>query len=515
MNILLLEMTMRNFKGVKDFTIRLDGHNANLKGRNESGKTTVYDAFLFLFTGKDSLGSCDAAAFKPRTKDGAEIHMLDTTVEATLSVDGKPHVFKKILTENWVKKRGQEEQEFSGNTISCWIDEVSSSITEYKRYIDNIIPEETFKLITNSAYFMSMPWQKRREKLFEMAGAKSDIVMMQENAEFTGLIEILNGRKIDDYKKIVKARISEYGKQIEAIPGRIDENTRQLPDDKADYATLEMDKVLVQEKINKVDAELFKVQESLKGYAEKQRGLSALRRRREDVIYNLMNAANKKRTEAIQKRDSVLGQIFHEEAAARINEALIEKNTADVDAKADQIISLRVEWTENYNSEFAQPADDSFICPTCGQDLPAEQKENMIADAKAKLETEKAKKLAEITTKGQRLAREKQTIVDILAGEKIKAETTQKKIEELKASLPELNALIDAPADEPADYSEDPIAVKLATQITAMEAELDTPQEDKTAALLEEKKGYEAELKEIDRALDRRQDIENIKARIE
>jgi exonuclease SbcC len=513
MNIRLISLGIQNFKGIKSRFIDFDGNDAVISGFNEAGKTTVEDAFLYCITGKDSLGKVDAKAFKPMTSDGEEIHFLETIVECVLDIDGVRHTFKKMLKENWIKKRGQEEQEFSGNTVSCWIDEVPHSITEYKKYIDSIIPEETFKLITNSMYFMTLPWKDRREILFKMAGAKSDVELMKENEQFKGLLEYLNGRMVDDMKKIVKDRVKDLDKQIDAIPGRIDENVRALPDDKTDYSALEKQAADIQADINTIDEELQSVQKRLDVYEEKQKKIMNLRQQREKCIGDQMESDLKERNRAKEARNDILREINHYEKSVIMSDNLISGFENNIEALDKELAALRDEWAKINESEPVELPEDAFICPTCGQALPEDQKENMIMEARAKFETEKAEALTSITENGKRKAAEKQKYQRMLDDEQVKLDETNAKIVALKAKLPAFDAVIDAPETD-TDYSEDPFVKSLAAQIEELEKEISMPQEDKSAALLEKKKALNEELASVNKTLAGRQIAEDIKDRI-
>lgn len=44
----LLKLTLQNFKGIRDFTLDLDGRSASVYGRNGLGKTTLKDAYFWL-----------------------------------------------------------------------------------------------------------------------------------------------------------------------------------------------------------------------------------------------------------------------------------------------------------------------------------------------------------------------------------------------------------------------------------------------------------------------------------
>ena len=49
MNLKIKSITIENFKGVREKTINLDGKNAIISGQNGAGKTTVADAYFWVF----------------------------------------------------------------------------------------------------------------------------------------------------------------------------------------------------------------------------------------------------------------------------------------------------------------------------------------------------------------------------------------------------------------------------------------------------------------------------------
>ena len=99
MEIRILALRLRNFKGVRQAEYLLGGRNARIEGPNGSGKSTVFDAFTWLLFGKDhrdqttntfELKTIDPATGKPYPRE-------DHWVEAVLRVDGVLY------------KRGQKE----------------------------------------------------------------------------------------------------------------------------------------------------------------------------------------------------------------------------------------------------------------------------------------------------------------------------------------------------------------------------------------------------------------------
>ena len=102
----LLVLKLRDFKGAKDLEIKLDGESVKVYGDNGTGKTTVFDAFLWLLFDKDSNNRKDFA-IKSLNDDGSEKHNLEHAVEAILRIEGSEILLKKVYKEKWTKKRGQ------------------------------------------------------------------------------------------------------------------------------------------------------------------------------------------------------------------------------------------------------------------------------------------------------------------------------------------------------------------------------------------------------------------------
>ena len=227
MQIKIYNLKLKNFKGIKELEIVFNGQDTNIYGKNATGKTTIFDAFKWLFFDKDSN---DRKDFNIKTLDenNNPIHFLEHEVEATLIIDGQDITFKKMFKEKWVKRRGQEQQEFAGHETSYWIDEVPIKKKDYEEKINSIIPENLFKLITDPSFFNNqMSWKERRELLINISGTDiTDETILNSNEQFEILKENLEGRTIEDYRKVLAAKIKELNNEKEKIQIRINEVTK-------------------------------------------------------------------------------------------------------------------------------------------------------------------------------------------------------------------------------------------------------------------------------------------------
>ncbi|WP_418702500.1 AAA family ATPase, partial [Bacteroides sp.] len=89
-DIRLKHLELVNFKGIRSFELSFDEMGVAVCGGNGTGKTTIFDAFLWLLFGKDSTGRSDSNFnIKTLDSDGKPILHLEHSVTGVLSVDGK------------------------------------------------------------------------------------------------------------------------------------------------------------------------------------------------------------------------------------------------------------------------------------------------------------------------------------------------------------------------------------------------------------------------------------------
>src|SRR5690606_28720593 len=90
---------------------------------------------------------------------------------------------------------------------------------------------KVFRLLTDPLYFNTqLHWQERRRILLDACGDVSDADVVAAEPRLAELPSILNGRSVDDHRKVVMARRAEINRELDRIPVRIDEVRRGLPE---------------------------------------------------------------------------------------------------------------------------------------------------------------------------------------------------------------------------------------------------------------------------------------------
>jgi chromosome segregation ATPase len=457
MKITLKTLKFKNFKGIRDLTIDFS-NETDIFGDNGTGKTTLFDGFTWLLFDKDSANRKD---FEIKTLDanGNPIHQLNHEVEGILLIDGRPVIFRKAYSEKWTKQRGKAEREFTGHTTDYFIDGVPTKLKEYKAKIDSLIDEAVFKLLTSPTFFNEqLSWQDRRKTLLEVCGDVSDADVISSSSALGKLPFILNGRSIDDHRKVIASRRVEINKELDKLPVRIDEAERSKPDtdglnETALQAEIEQQRFEVQSK----EAELTRLQsggevvEQEKCLRKHEADLLDIRNRAQSGVLDVINS---KRVQFSKLQGSVSDI---ENSLRRIKQKIVENRTQIVH-KSDYTTRLREEWLSVNEEQPVPHIEDA--CPTCGQGLPEDQIQAAHDKSIAVFNRSKSERLERIAQQGSAAKSEADRLeienTSLAAEEEdlVKQFTTaQNAVESVKHELEQLQSEIQDPRSTPSYVS--------------------------------------------------------------
>ena len=379
----LVQLNLQNFKGIEFGDFRFT-NNTIIRGDNATGKTTVFDALCWLLFGKDSL---DRADFQIKTlKNGEPVHNVNHMVQAAFdNEDGTGFTLKRIYREKYSNPRGGEVK-LTGHTTDYFINDVPSKEKEYKAFINSMINEDVFKLITNPLFFNEQyTWQNRRKLLLEMCGDVDDASVINSKDELKRLTDLLNGRSVDEQRKIIASKKTAINKELDMIPVRIDEAVNCKPTPLEAEQKLKDDIATIETAIKQLEEDKSVIVNGLDG-AERTSKIREVKRKLADRKSQLMNEhTDKERRLEHEYKLSLVQLQMAESERDRFKDREYE---LDSQIKQEE---ARIEKLQSEFDKFNQSQFDDELCPTCGQPYPAEKR----AELEAIFNTQKATNLEE------------------------------------------------------------------------------------------------------------------------
>lgn len=443
----IVSVSLQNFKGCKKATYTFNGKNTTITGVNGSGKTTIFDVVTWILWGKDSL---DNAKFevRPLDENGDPVHNIDIVGSVVFDMeDGHEVELKKTQKENWVKKRGSENPVLQGNVNEYEIDGYPKSDKEFKEYVNSIVSDDLFKMLTNPVYFPNMPWKEQRAVVMKLASKVSDVELAKKLKKFEPLLdELSKAPSADDIKAKYQKSVNELKKKQTEIPIRIDEISNNK--EEIDVAELEILKNSLNEQIADVKNHISDADKQYEEYQKLSDGIMELKFAESDLQRKANEENVKKRREIedkisdkkilVKKTEKTISDV---EKGIALNKELIESYT-------EEINKARNEWNVEKERVFDE---NSLICPYCKQEYPEDKKQQLKADFQSHKEAE----LKRITDKGN------------TAKEYVESEKTTLSI--LETELPEHNKSLEMLNHAIADLEKQLSALPTSVDVTGTE----------------------------------------------
>lgn len=474
--IKLQKISLVNFKGIKSLDLDFSDGDTLVCGENGSGKTTVFDAFLWCMFGKDSTNRSDSNFnLKTLDADGMPILRLEHSVTCLLSVDGKEIKLQRGYKEVWTKPRGTTEETLTNHKTEFYVNDVKlGTKKEYESTIAEIIDEDVFRMITNPFAFTSLSADRQKEMLLDMAGTVTNEELAAMNPAFVSLLAEISGKPLATFLKELSAKKKACKDVLAVIPSQI-QTAQNLMPEAEDWDALQAEINAKLEEMHQVDEQI--ADKAKLNDAEYQRK-AQLQAAISDAKMELNEAKNAVKFKATAGRQQALSEI-------KEMEYKIQGKNQDLSYKQRTMADLQTEYAkigealDNLRADYRTISarvisfsEDQFVCPTCKRQLEIEDIEAKQAELTANFNREKAQDLMNNQEKGKALKAKyegvaakinvcKSELAQILEG--LKAD--EAKLAELKAAIPEavnVEALIAA----------DKGCIDLQNEITELENQL-------------------------------------------
>lgn len=415
-------LSLLNFCGIRQMDdIFFGDHITTISGGNGLGKSTIFNAITYCLFGKSAKGA--ALDIKTYDKDHKIIREIPHEVTLVLTVDDKEVTLKRTLTDVW---KGDQVS----NTYKYFVNGEVTTAGDFKKAVDNICPEVTFRLCSSATDFVSRPWADQRKFLEGLVPEIDESRITGNNPIYDFVKEALQQETFDKFIHHLRYHRKEVQAALDKVSVRLNELNKALPE-KQDWDAAEAKKKELIEKMYPLDDKILQMRTGgadkvLKdGIREKIAFQEKRKRNMEQGALNLStDQATKHQSDIltvnaeVHTARSVIGELKAKmqgytdtEIHAKKQKEECEMKVKDFNDKMNALCAQSWSWNDK----------DSF-CPHCLQPLPLDKLATMKEESKKRFNetiAEEKKRLQEDFGKLQHTYTELKKVLEQVDDERI------------------------------------------------------------------------------------------------
>ena len=426
-------ISLQNFKGCKNATYTFDGKNVTVCGANGSGKTTINTSYNWVMADKDT-----ELHSNPPVRP-IDVEECTPRVDIILDIDGREVSVAKLQKQTKKGNSVSLSNTYEVNAVEYGERDFKAKMAEYGIDFDLFLP------LSHPDYFTSQKSADMRKVLFAMASEKSDkeIADLTDGAnDVAKLLENYTAEEVKAMQNATLRKIKEvYGKDGEILRAKIEGMEQSKVD--IDVAELELQRSALIEQIAENKAKQEDVSKQFDEYQKLSDGIMELKFTEGDLQRKANEENIRARREIENKISDKKFLLKQTEKTVSDTENCIELSKRTAEKISENLKEIREKWKAENERVFDE---NSLVCSYCGQEYPADKKEQL----RAEFESHKAEELKAITGNGNlikgRMDKEKETISNLekeLTDHKKSLEMLTTGIAELEKQLSEFPTSID------------------------------------------------------------------------
>ena len=383
MKSIIKSISIQNFKGIKDKTINFNEEVTAILGHNGSGKTTIADAYYWLFTDKDT-SLCSNPNIKP-----LGVEECTPTVSVIMDIDGKEIEFVKSQK---IKKLNADENGISkiSSNNTYMINSVPKTERDFKAYIEELkMPKDNdFLIMSHTDVFTNMKQADMRKLLFSMVENISDLDVAKKTKGINELKKLLETYTLDEIEAMQKASMKKVKEQLENIPGQI-EGLELGKTEMADVAEQELLVSNCKKEIALANEKLLAIDEEKNRFSTLCSEGLKLEFDRNSELQRINDLANDGRKELESQLNHYHNLMVDLKRKLSVDNAEISQLEKRIELNNFEVESLK----KSFEDAKALVFDETdTICPCCGQTYPEDKQKEI----KKKFEADRQSKMDQV-----------------------------------------------------------------------------------------------------------------------
>lgn len=334
---------------------------------NAKGKSTIFNAYLWLLTGADSFDRSNYSLYDARIAALTRENSKTAIVEGWFEVDGEPLTLKRTARPQFAS----DGTRMASDKYEMYVDGMKMAPTSYKAFIaDTFADADTLKFMLNPEHYRNVDWRELSDTLVGVVGEVKEEDLAHDYAAIKPLITKYGE---DKAVKMLSDKIADNRKALYDRRNMLEVMRSQLPD-LSDVPAAEAE-------IKEKRCALDKVEVALKDLASGQEAMAAKYAVREQAYQEAKQIYN-----ANMEKHHAYGI----ELAKKATAAVADKGKLSMQYYLVQDERTRKAEELSYMRKAGREAREHFdTCPYCHHELASEEAQRLYAEF-----TEKGKTLA-------------------------------------------------------------------------------------------------------------------------
>lgn len=385
--IKIKELVVNNFRG-QNFHDKYGMNENQLSGKNGSGKSTRFAAWLWLISGRtDANSPANHLLFDNRVE--LSPNTPTAKVEAIVSIDGETYKIRREATASFQRKRGTSDYiKSTSDSYKFFIDDIERGSGDFKEWIsENLCDADLITYSLSGDFFINRLYNDKkgcRQLIERLVG---NVERSEMKGDYSIIDELLQRYTLSEIDERATNLAKGINQRLNEIPSLITNIEREISEiEQTDFNAIEFDIKQAENERERLDKELLDLSERMKPQMEAKYKAQSEKRMKQEMY-------DKALSDFIHEKDAEIARLKDEISA-------VQKQNKEIQRNYENAVNERDFWTRERDNainnlkiaeqryerlhkerdeEKAKTIDPNATkCPNCGAELTGDKLQQVI-----------------------------------------------------------------------------------------------------------------------------------------